>query len=246
MAREAARTSLLPGAHTLGRYTLRYRIAQGGMASVYLAQLAGSAGFDKWIAVKTIHPHIAESVRFVNMFLDEARLASKLEHPNLCSVLDFGEENGTWFIAMEYLHGETFGVVARSGWGTELPPPCAMCARIVADAARGLVEPDTDAAEGGVVAGSAPIPGFPDAGAAVVEHVQPAGEILTGQHVPGQVIAAIFHEGLKEVEQADDAGSHMAPACGCDAFHQTFHDPGTEFFRDEIEGEGESLAGLGL
>ncbi len=138
MPREAAGTPLTLGAQTLGRCTLRYRIAQGGMASVYLAQLEGSAGFDKWVAVKTIHPHIADSVRFVNMFLDEARLASKLDHPNLCSVLDFGEEQGTWFIAMEYLHGETFGVVARNGWSAGDPPSFAMTAHIVADAARGL------------------------------------------------------------------------------------------------------------
>lgn len=122
----------------LGRYTLRYRIAQGGMASVYLAQLSGSAGFEKWIAVKTIHPHIATSTRFVSMFLDEARLASQLDHPNLCSVFDFGEDRSTWFIAMEYLHGETFGVVARTGWSTAQPPPYVMVARILADAARGL------------------------------------------------------------------------------------------------------------
>ena len=108
------------------------------MASVYLAQLSGSAGFEKWIALKTIHPHIATSHRFVNMFLDEARLASRLDHPNLCSVFDFGEDRGTWFIAMEYLHGETFGVVARTGWSAQQPPPYVMVARILADAARGL------------------------------------------------------------------------------------------------------------
>ena len=108
------------------------------MASVYLAQLRGTAGFEKWIAMKTIHPHIATSSRFVNMFLDEARLASKLDHPNLCSVFDFGEDRGTWFIAMEYLHGETFGVVARTGWSSQHPPPYVMVARILADAARGL------------------------------------------------------------------------------------------------------------
>lgn len=138
MATDPVRNASNPGVRRLGRYTLRYRIAQGGMASVYLAQLAGTAGFEKWIALKTIHPHIATSNRFVNMFLDEAQLASRLEHPNLCSVFDFGEERGTWFIAMEYLHGETFGVVARTGWSAQQPPPYAIIARIMADAARGL------------------------------------------------------------------------------------------------------------
>jgi hypothetical protein len=56
-------TSQSAGMRRLGRYILRYRIAQGGMASVYLAQLSGSAGFEKWVAVKTIHPHIATSRR---------------------------------------------------------------------------------------------------------------------------------------------------------------------------------------
>ncbi len=138
MASDPVRNAANPGVRRLGRYTLRYRIAQGGMASVYLAQLAGTAGFEKWIAVKTIHPHIATSSRFVNMFLDEAQLASRLDHPNLCSVFDFGEERSTWFIAMEYLHGETFGVVARTGWSAQQPPPYVIIARILADAARGL------------------------------------------------------------------------------------------------------------
>jgi serine/threonine-protein kinase len=138
MSADPVRSTSSAGVRRLGRYTLRYRIAQGGMASVYLAQLSGSAGFEKWIAVKTIHPHIATSTRFVNMFLDEARLASQLDHPNLCSVFDFGEDRSTWFIAMEYLHGETFGVVARTGWSTAQPPPYVMVARILADAARGL------------------------------------------------------------------------------------------------------------
>jgi serine/threonine-protein kinase len=138
MATDPVRPTASPGVRRLGRYTLRYRIAQGGMASVYLAQLSGSAGFEKWIAVKTIHPHIATSHRFVNMFLDEARLASQLDHPNLCSVFDFGDDRDTWFIAMEYLHGETFGVVARTGWTTQQPPPYELVARILADAARGL------------------------------------------------------------------------------------------------------------
>jgi serine/threonine protein kinase len=138
MATDPVRATSSAAVRRLGRYTLRYRIAQGGMASVYLAQLRGTAGFEKWIAMKTIHPHIATSTRFVNMFLDEARLASKLDHPNLCSVFDFGEDHGTWFIAMEYLHGETFGVVARTGWSSQHPPPYVMVARILADAARGL------------------------------------------------------------------------------------------------------------
>ncbi|MEZ4392483.1 MAG: serine/threonine-protein kinase [Polyangiales bacterium] len=122
----------------LGRYILRYRIAQGGMASVYLARLQSQAGFEKWVAVKTIHPHIATSPKFVSMFMDEARLAARLDHPNLCTVFDFGEQSGTYFIAMEYLHGESLGVVARRSWGMGLAMPLEYAARVLADAARGL------------------------------------------------------------------------------------------------------------
>lgn len=108
------------------------------MASVYLARLQSQAGFEKWVAVKTIHPHIATSPKFVSMFMDEARLAARLDHPNLCTVFDFGEASGTYFIAMEYLHGESLGVVARRAWSMGLPMPLEYAARVIADAARGL------------------------------------------------------------------------------------------------------------
>ncbi len=138
----AAAQHIDPGpTHRLGRYTLRYRVAQGGMASVYLARLTAqttSGAFGKWVALKTIHPHIATQPRFVTMFLDEARLAARLDHPNLCSVFDFGEESGTYFLAMEYLHGETLGGLARHVWSSGSPMPYELAARAVADAARGL------------------------------------------------------------------------------------------------------------
>lgn len=139
MPGEPARPPANPaGIQKLGRYILRYRIAQGGMASVYLARLQSQAGFEKWVAVKTIHPHIATTPKFVSMFMDEARLAARLDHPNLCTVFDFGEQSGTYFIAMEYLHGESLGVVARRSWGMGLPMPLEYAARVLADAARGL------------------------------------------------------------------------------------------------------------
>jgi serine/threonine-protein kinase len=122
----------------LGRYRVCYRIAQGGMASVYLARLDTTAGFSKWVALKIIHPNIAADQKFVEMFLDEARLAARLDHPNLCTVFDFGSEEGTYFIAMEYLHGETLGSVARVAWSTQGALPIDLGVRVVADAARGL------------------------------------------------------------------------------------------------------------
>jgi serine/threonine-protein kinase len=122
---------------SLGRYALRYRIADGGMASVYLAQLTTTEGFRKWVAVKTVHPDIAQSPRFVQMFLDEARLAARLDHPNVCSVFDFGESDGTWFLAMEYLHGESLASLHRRALKAD-GLPLEIAVRIIADAARGL------------------------------------------------------------------------------------------------------------
>jgi serine/threonine-protein kinase len=122
----------------IGRYRVCYRIAQGGMASVYLARLEATSGFSKWVALKIIHPNIATEPRFVAMFLDEARIAARLDHPNLCTVFDFGEDDGRYYLAMEYLHGETLGNVARCAWSTQGALPCELAVRLVADAARGL------------------------------------------------------------------------------------------------------------
>lgn len=138
MVEAALRTDASPqGPRKLGRYTLYHPVAKGGMAAVYLAQLGGAHGFEQWVAVKVMHPHLAEDRRYVTMFLDEAHVASRIRHPNVCGVLDFGEEDGTPFIVMEYLHGETLAAVARTGWAAgELP--LWLSARTVADAARGL------------------------------------------------------------------------------------------------------------
>jgi serine/threonine-protein kinase len=107
------------------------------MASVYLAQARGSSGFEKWVALKVIHPHIARNKHFVEMFLDEARITARLNHPNICSVFDFGEARETYYIAMEFLQGEPLrSVVRRNNADSLLPVELAV--RIVADAARGL------------------------------------------------------------------------------------------------------------
>ena len=116
----------------IGRYHVRYLLGQGGMASVYLAQAVGTSGFERWVALKVIHTQYSRDKRFVSMFLDEARLLSRLYHPNVCTVVDSGEVDGTHFIAMEYLHGETFNRVAAK------EVPLDLATRIVCDAARGL------------------------------------------------------------------------------------------------------------
>ena len=97
----------------IGRYQLCFELASGGMASVYLARAEGSPGFQKLVALKRIHPHLADEEDYVDMFLDEARIASRITHPNVCSVFDFGEADGEYYIAMEYLVGEPLSRVHR-------------------------------------------------------------------------------------------------------------------------------------
>jgi len=118
----------------LGRYVLRFNLASGGMATVYLAIARGASGFGRAVAVKRIHPHLASEAEFVEMFLDEARIAARIRHPNVCSVEDFGEADGSYYMTMEYLSGETLSRVARQMG----PMPPSIAARIVADAAEGL------------------------------------------------------------------------------------------------------------
>src|SRR4051812_37827332 len=96
----------------LGRYVLRQRIAAGGMGEVWLAELTGTDAFQKRVAVKTIHTHVASEPRFVRMFLDEARLVAQIDHPNVCAVFDFGCVDGTYYLAMEYLQGAALSALA--------------------------------------------------------------------------------------------------------------------------------------
>jgi serine/threonine protein kinase len=102
---DTAPDELLPGS-TLGKYEILRKLATGGMAEIYLARSRGVAGFEKTVVLKRILPHIAEDVSFVHMFLDEARLAATLQHPNIADVYDVGEVSGTPFFTMEYIHGQ--------------------------------------------------------------------------------------------------------------------------------------------
>jgi eukaryotic-like serine/threonine-protein kinase len=99
----------------LGRYELALRLARGGMAEVFLARQAGPAGFEKMVAVKRILPHLSRSPEFVQMFLDEARIAALLDHPHITHVYDVGEADGLYYLAMEYVAGEDLGeIMARA------------------------------------------------------------------------------------------------------------------------------------
>ncbi|HZN92186.1 MAG TPA: protein kinase, partial [Myxococcales bacterium] len=91
---------------TYGSYQLIKRLATGGMAQIYLARQKGPEGFEKLLVVKRILPHLAENADFVRMFLDEARIAARLNHPNIVQIFNLGAQDDSYFIAMEYIHGE--------------------------------------------------------------------------------------------------------------------------------------------
>ncbi len=130
----------LPG--VLGRYRLGRKLATGGMATVYLAVSDDSAYVARPLALKRIHPHLASEKAFVDMFIDEARIASRLQHPNLCGVLDFGEADGSYFMTMEYLIGEPLSRVgsALARRAEPVPPQrlARVAAQILCDACEGL------------------------------------------------------------------------------------------------------------
>ncbi|OJH39517.1 serine/threonine protein kinase [Cystobacter ferrugineus] len=121
-----------------GKYQLIKKLATGGMAEVWLARQRGIEGFAKNVVVKRILPHLAEDAEFVEMFRNEALIAAKFNHPNIAQVYEFGEANGTYFIAMEYIHGEDLGRVLRKAYnaGGWIAQPLAI--RIVAAACEGL------------------------------------------------------------------------------------------------------------
>ncbi len=126
------------GTYFLGRYRVVDEIGIGGMASVHLGRMDGPGGFQKWVAIKRIHPHLVEDDTFVHMFLDEARVAARISHPNVATVFELGKHEDTYWIAMEYLHGEPLREVMRRTEELGQPMPPEIACRVIADAAEGL------------------------------------------------------------------------------------------------------------
>ncbi|MCB9676546.1 MAG: protein kinase [Alphaproteobacteria bacterium] len=122
----------------LGKYELIERLATGGMAEVFLARAKGPAGVQKTLVVKRIRPEYADDPRFVNMFINEARIGVHLAHPNIVHVFELGRAAGTWFIAMEYLHGRDLTRILRRLRSTNDRLPDAVSVYVVAELLRGL------------------------------------------------------------------------------------------------------------
>jgi len=113
-ARALSISDAFMGPRQLGRYTLLVKLATGGMADIFLAKQRGAQGFEKLVVVKRILPNYAADPEFVGMFLDEGRLAANLTHPNIVQTFDLGEDAGCYFIAMEYVAGESLVAMARA------------------------------------------------------------------------------------------------------------------------------------
>jgi serine/threonine-protein kinase len=116
----------------LGRYELLLRMASGGMASLWLARISGPDQFEKLICIKKVHEHLVQERRFIEMFVDESRIAALIGHPNVATVFDMGHIEGQYYMALEYVHGHNMGSFAgptiawtgptrRAWWPTPRP-----------------------------------------------------------------------------------------------------------------------------
>ncbi|WP_437603560.1 serine/threonine protein kinase [Sorangium sp. So ce590] len=128
---------LLPGKE-LGHYELLLPIAQGGMATVWAARRKGLRGFQKTVAIKTMLPSLSDDAQFESMFLEEARLASGIHHPNVAEILDLGEQGDVLYIAMEWVDGEALSVIARAANKSGVAIPLRIALRILSRACLGL------------------------------------------------------------------------------------------------------------
>jgi serine/threonine-protein kinase len=126
------------GHQRLDRYELVAELASGGMATVFLGRILGVGGFQRFVAIKRLHPHLASEQEFVEMFLDEARLAASIHHPNVVPILEVGTSDRGYYLVMEYIEGDTLARrLARAATNHQrIPIPIAN--RILLDTLAGL------------------------------------------------------------------------------------------------------------
>lgn len=122
----------------LGRYELLGRLAAGGMGEIFLARLEGAAGFERLCVVKKILPHLADDQRFRRMLIDEAHIAARMSHPNICQVYELAETDGQLYIVMEYLEGVTVLPLLRRASRAHTPLPLGLVTGIVSQTCEAL------------------------------------------------------------------------------------------------------------
>lgn len=121
-----------------GQYVLVRKLAEGGMAEIFLAKLLGADNFERNVVIKRMLPHLSNIPDFVEMFRDEARLAAKLSHPNIVQIQELGFTDGCYYICMEYLAGEDFSTTLRLAGRRRHYLPFPIVLRVLIDAANGL------------------------------------------------------------------------------------------------------------
>lgn len=121
-----------------GRYECIGELASGGMGTVYLGRAVGAGGFERLVALKVMHPHLAKESKFRNMFLDEARLAAGVHHPNVVSTIDVQQAEDALFLVMDYVEGPTLHALRRHHSEKAQTIPLAPMLRIMIDALHGL------------------------------------------------------------------------------------------------------------
>lgn len=129
---------LLNSHRLVGRYELIHRLGYGGMATVFLGRAIGTAGFERLVAVKVIHPHLANEPEFVEMFLDEARIAAKIHHPHVVEIIDLGQDDELFFMVMEYVEGENLAALLREFRKHDEPFELSAALQIISDVLGGL------------------------------------------------------------------------------------------------------------
>jgi serine/threonine protein kinase len=121
-----------------GPYRLVRQIAVGGMAEIHLAKTKGIAGFEKYVALKMIHPNFAEDEQFIQMLVDEAKIAVQLNHGNIAQTFDLGRVGETFYITMEYVDGADLYKILRRGSEIDLEMPLDVCAFVAKEVASAL------------------------------------------------------------------------------------------------------------
>jgi hypothetical protein len=155
----------------LGRYELIAPLATGGMAELYLGRLRGRGGFEKLVAIKQMKAHLSDDPGFVDMFLDEGRIAARLTHPNICQVYELGDDDGQLYMAMEYVPGVPLSTILAALPRTTDGFDLRVSAGILVQVSEGVHFAHEHKADGGV---AAPI---------VHRDVSPTNLLVTGEGV---------------------------------------------------------------
>src|SRR5689334_13296355 len=125
-------------ARVIGRNALYGKLASGGMATVHFGRLLGPAGFSRTVVIKRLNPQFAKDPEFVAMFLDEARLAARIQHPNVVATVDVVSLEDELFLVMDYVRGESFSRLLRAARKKNIDTPIGVIGGVAAGMLHGL------------------------------------------------------------------------------------------------------------